>query len=610
MKRTFITLLLAILCAGCSFVEQSLQQKDSVQQSLSLEPVILPQYDAVGPFCEGLARVGKMTETGMKYHFINEQGESIGKEYDLALDFSEGLALVGTREGDFYRCGYIDQTGQEVIPLQWLGDETEHCLSFQDGLAVIQQIIDGEVWYNLIDRNGNYVFEKSFISESGDSFAALQDPRLLQWVRLEKNTVDTVGKNVIQAARAGLRSFPVIVYDGGKTCWIDENLTIVQSIEGHVTLLEEGWSLVYDQNWKNGVLMNDEQEMVFNGVSSVLEGWNDELILCLDLEEEDQFEYHIYSKSEGIQKGPKMSHCSKAYDGYVMRMEDPLITRAEDGSLNRLWTYQIVDQDLNVLSEVQAENLYGQARYLYDFQEEEYRVEYAPFYWKTVNCGEISKTELIDASGKTIVEYQEGSILSVLNSCWIVRYAPNKQRAEVYDSKGNSRLTIEAIENLSITYIDGQEALCFSKEGKNKAMIISGTFNDMKIYEDEVYTDPLSHQSRLVNSEKTTLLKQQEASVVGTSIFTDPVYLQVNGEKIDSAAALSLPYKNIYLCAKQVDLNQTEDGVENAGAIGMSLKSIDGNWQSDVYEKLGILSEGYLAYCEGGQWGYLKVKED
>ena len=103
--------------------------------------VINPQFDGVGIFAEGLAKV----RIGDKYGYIDKTGKIvINSQFDGVGNFAEGLAKV--RIGDKY--GYIDKTGQYVFPPQF--DDIE---KFTENLAIVE--IGGKWAY--IDKTGKII---------------------------------------------------------------------------------------------------------------------------------------------------------------------------------------------------------------------------------------------------------------------------------------------------------------------------------------------------------------------------------------------------------------------------------------------------------------------
>ncbi len=92
---------------------------------------IIDEFNYMWSFSDGLAMVRKGDfETG-KYGFIDKTGEVVVPlEYDDAQNFSEGLAVV-EKDGKW---GYIDKTGKVVVPL----GEYDYAYPFSEGLAEVR----------------------------------------------------------------------------------------------------------------------------------------------------------------------------------------------------------------------------------------------------------------------------------------------------------------------------------------------------------------------------------------------------------------------------------------------------------------------------------------
>ena len=117
-------------------------------------------YDYVGGFSEGLARV----EKDEKYGYIDTTGtEVIPCQYYYAASFSEGFACV--KKGGKY--GYIDTTGTEVVPCQY--DDVN---VFSEGLARVEK--DGK--YGYIDTMGKVVIPLvfSYACDFGEGLAYVE----------------------------------------------------------------------------------------------------------------------------------------------------------------------------------------------------------------------------------------------------------------------------------------------------------------------------------------------------------------------------------------------------------------------------------------------------
>lgn len=106
--------------------------------------VVLPKYEAITSFSEGRAQV--LDNDG--YYVINEQGHVLTKKsYSFIGAYHDKRAIFAdtTSEGK-YLYGYLDQDGNEVIPLQY---EMAH--DFHNGKAVVRV---REKEHALIDRAG------------------------------------------------------------------------------------------------------------------------------------------------------------------------------------------------------------------------------------------------------------------------------------------------------------------------------------------------------------------------------------------------------------------------------------------------------------------------
>lgn len=146
--------------------------------------VIAAQFDAARPFARGLAQVGLLDEElpeigarpNIKWGYIDERGRVVVElRYAVLRDFSEGLAAAAVLDADRperpslgrgdrrnLRWGYVDGSGREVIPMQFLsaGD-------FAEGLAPVNPGGEGSLCgpppnYGYIDKTGAFVIRPQF----------------------------------------------------------------------------------------------------------------------------------------------------------------------------------------------------------------------------------------------------------------------------------------------------------------------------------------------------------------------------------------------------------------------------------------------------------------
>jgi len=143
-------------------------------------------FETCEDFSEGLAVIG-VRIGGMTYGYVDKTGKVIIKpRFDDARRFSEGLAFVQeslyrpkfdgsppfpqtlktSREVEMVtpRAGFIDKTGEFVVPLSGFDATCDDCY-FSDGLALVH--MDGKFGY--IDQTGKFVIKPKF--EIADRFS-------------------------------------------------------------------------------------------------------------------------------------------------------------------------------------------------------------------------------------------------------------------------------------------------------------------------------------------------------------------------------------------------------------------------------------------------------
>ena len=151
--------------------------------------VIAAQYDAALPFADGRAQVGVVDEElpeidaqpNLKWGYIDERGRVLVElRYAVLHNFSENLAAVAVLDTKNperpylgrvldrrnLKWGYVDKSGREVIPLQFLGAG-----DFSEGLAPVNVVNIGDVkesgcgpspTYGYIDKTGAFIIRPQF----------------------------------------------------------------------------------------------------------------------------------------------------------------------------------------------------------------------------------------------------------------------------------------------------------------------------------------------------------------------------------------------------------------------------------------------------------------
>ena len=117
--------------------------------------LVLPEFDYIDDFSEGLALVGVDGKTG----YIDKTGKMV---IPLQVDggnskFLEGLATAKLKGND--KLGYIDKTGKVVIPPQF-----DKASDFNEGMAAV--VVNQK--YGYINKLGSYVIRPQF--EFGSTF--------------------------------------------------------------------------------------------------------------------------------------------------------------------------------------------------------------------------------------------------------------------------------------------------------------------------------------------------------------------------------------------------------------------------------------------------------
>jgi hypothetical protein len=137
--------------------------------------VIVPKFDAVQAFSEGLAGVAFDTaqtrhnctdcDPNQHWGFIDKQGKMvIQPQYHSVRPFAEGLAAV---QNDSGKWGYIDSKGEVVIPFSF-----KVARGFSEGLA--PAALSDQIGF--IDKKGRFAVKPQFSAVNGfsEGFAAVR----------------------------------------------------------------------------------------------------------------------------------------------------------------------------------------------------------------------------------------------------------------------------------------------------------------------------------------------------------------------------------------------------------------------------------------------------
>jgi hypothetical protein len=109
------------------------------------------KYADVGIFSEGLAAVNASAGSDGRWGYIDEEGNEVIPLIHLSAEpFSDGLALVQTKDRQW---GFIDKTGNEIIPFR----QYDGARSFSEGLATVYTVNNHGRTCAVIDTTGNVV---------------------------------------------------------------------------------------------------------------------------------------------------------------------------------------------------------------------------------------------------------------------------------------------------------------------------------------------------------------------------------------------------------------------------------------------------------------------
>lgn len=185
---------------------------DSSDYSLGALAKVLPNYEKVGDFHEGLAMVVNNGKVGV----INKMGiEVVPCKYDEKYsyrDFSEGFAVVF--KGAY--CGYIDKSGKEITKLVYADAN-----NFKEGMALVTKA--GKKGF--IDNTGKEVIPPSYDYAHDFSEGLAAVCKNDKWGYIDKS-----GKEVISLSYSGAGDYSeglAAVSNGEKCGYIDKSGKII-----------------------------------------------------------------------------------------------------------------------------------------------------------------------------------------------------------------------------------------------------------------------------------------------------------------------------------------------------------------------------------------------
>jgi len=605
---------------------------------LEMTEYIDAQFDYAGEFHEGRAVVGyAQGEGGMQYYYIDTEGQIIAGPYDYAADFCEGRAAVGVRTTvpqdvwygwyDCYYYGYIDASGNEVVPLQYLLDEDwTQGLSYYNGLAEVNWFSDeyeNHVWTNLIDKDGNKVLPADVLVVDERGYGGGEewiDYRLLDMLAPAKGAWGTYYcYNAIQQARyQGNNNGITRVYTGTETLWLDKNFEIVDSRWGCVYQLSEDPVLyaIYDGSKTNysgsavtGRLVDGSGNVILEGFSDC-QIWHDEYLYAEYIEPGDDSNpwdtsiYEIYTL-DGTLFDPGHEIYSVTGDGYLVQ------ENYDDNSGTADWI--VLDQDFVEVFTVRARGVEQARTYIYEG--DSWKAQWLPMYQIYDYADGQNIQYYVDVNGQRILDagYDGEQRLDDALECII---GSNEDTVVLCDYDGSVLTTLEGINHLYSESYAGVENLYRgylydSVTGNNgESSYYQITRNGGTLNVTKVEAAPMDGDYGMVvmKEDLTTekvIRKNAVSALRGLAYNIEtPLTVEYQGSVLAEVAAASLVSNGLYKTGGSVvyDENSWSYRVNN-----VSLHAAEGGWSSAVYENMGYLSENIISFRMGGKWGYLRV---
>ncbi len=605
---------------------------------LEMTEYIDAQFDYAGEFHEGRAVVGHTQDDGnLAYYYIDTEGTVIAGPYDYAADFCEGRAAVGVRTEvsqdawygwyDCYYYGYIDASGNEVVPLQYLLDEDwTQGLSYYNGLAEVNWFsdeYDNHVWTNLIDKDGNKVLPADILVVDERGYGGGEewiDYRLLDMLAPAKRAWGTYYcYNAIQQARyQGNNNGITRVYTGTETLWLDKNMEIIDSRFGCVYQLSEDPVLyaIYDGSKTNYAGSDTKGQLVDDSGNVILEGftdcqiWHDEYLYVEYIEPGDDSNpwgtstYEMYTL-DGTPFDPGYEIYSVTGEGYLVQ------ENYDDNSGTADWI--VLDRNFVEVLTVRARGVEQARTYIYD--NDSWNAMWLPMYQIYDYADGQNIQYYVDVNGQRILDaaYDGEQRLDDALECII---GSDEDTVVLCDYDGSVLTALEGINHIYSESYAGVENLyrgylydsATGNSGESSYYQITrngGALNVIK-----VDAAPMDGEYGMVvlKEDLTTekvIRKNAVSALIGLAYNIEiPLTLEYQGNVLTQSAAASLVSNGLYKTGGSVvyDENSWKYAVND-----VSLHAAEGGWNSVVYEDMGYLSENFISFRIGGKWGYLKV---
>lgn len=601
------------------------EKEESKPLVTGMHKALEARYDAAQPYSEGYAVVGQDNNGVMKYNYIDLEGNYLLDEWvDAAYPFSDGMACVGYEtqpDEDAYmgdRCylyGYIDTTGQLVIPAEYLGTETDHPLCFYNGYAEVQYYVlqqqeyysNYSLYYNVIDKQNHPLYDFDVSPSDNWGYGSGPDYRILtlNWDLSPWRNLYFYSPWMVSLVE-GKAPEEMILTDGVRSYLIGADNSVISSTDGNAEKVNDRYYCVRMTDQETGqyqdYITDEKFNIIQEGYYYVYPGWEELPYLIKETPVSGEFYHYADYQVCDMELQPLTGVFSRFAP---ISKDHKIIVKSEtDG-------WQLLDADLQVISNLEGDFDWMTSLEKYDGQQ----------YWlegvrNTENGdGVVTSTTvtLLDKNGKFLREATGTTgAFTVLSDELLLMVSEGKQPTLI-DAEGKD------VKELPYS------AIYYAGEGSEDNTYILYTYgeNNVSLYFELVKTssgwelqelgDSFSIDGYYSGYEDGVLAENEESRILGTYAWstsgsTDPVSLEdAEGNVLDEQAALSLVEDGLYLVGTRFEYNENNWTDE---AHDMYLQNVEKSMEGTVYDKLGQLSEGRMAFLENGKWGYLELEYD
>ncbi len=581
--------------------------------------IVSAQYDEAWPFSEGFAVVGLDGGDGMKYNYIDTEGQLLLEEWvDVARSFSEGLACVGYEAeirwnedtSPLYRFGYVDTSGELVIPAEILCHKNLYPSAFYQGYAEINYVIPSEsnfdylaIYSNVIDREGNHLIDVTIKQLVGSNAIFGKEygyqPEAERILALEDEGTHREFYRYhdwMKAYVEGNRDRNIVLYP---QYWEMENFTYLVDMDGNVLKTVESKlekiSEDYYHDMFYGYLYDKDLNLLNRGTYRSIEqtSWGNYVGVYMIRNSQD----------DTILLNQYMTPLTDSYieikeisDGYLIKTGLTGKWRVFDPDGESMFKFS---ESMSECDEIAAGC----------YTEEGYQENRRKIY-----IGTDRDQFLFDANGSL---FYTGAIdgtnaepqvtLLTEDGLWMIN---NGTENMIIDELGKIYLSLPDMEyrvyganaeRINLYYIENENCVLVDlvRNGETFDVLERGS---VSVQEFDFTVE--GRRIVLAENEESRIISEGKDRGLVTLERSDGTVLEEN------CGAVSLVSDGLYVVAGKREMVKVDDDVDVSGYEAVFSEfclKYDGQAISEVYENMDVLSEGYIAFREDGKWGYLKI---